>query len=302
MIPITEKHVKETYTIGKLSVCSMTSTSSSSSHEVTITDCVNAYNNGIFKMESIPRLFRCLNELLYPTQGIKKDAWVDYDVYTIQKTEYRSFKVDDPNPQYAAFSDWCIPQNGGYLINKRTWRQFPIYSLTWEFWHMVPALQKNRYPSMRTTKDPKMDMVVHKAVAMLWGLKQTKATQIGIDSMVVDHLVEGHQWNYALDNLDWSTNLDNVRKHHIEKKKPGFLKFPMTGTWVKSCSSTEDYGEPDLSFIDPVYDGDMGSRNLSKPYQLRFVRTEMGIKISQNFATVEEFRKAVRETNMSVWK
>ena len=72
----------------------------------------------------------------------------------------------------------------------------------------------------------------------------------------------------------------------------------MTGTWVKTCNSTEDYGYPDLSLILVHYNH--GPSHSNKPY--RFYCTNNGIKHNEgHIAAAEECRKAYQNKRMFAW-
>ena len=51
------------------------------------------------------------------------------------------------------------------------------------------------------------------SVAFLWGARKATDSPMSVD-LIVDHIAEGDRTNFAVDNLQFLTLAENVRKYH----------------------------------------------------------------------------------------
>ncbi len=58
------------------------------------------------------------------------------------------------------------------------------------------------------------------SVAFLWGARKATDSPMSID-LIVDHITEGDRTNYAVDNLQFLTLAENVRKWHRHRRGVG---------------------------------------------------------------------------------
>lgn len=58
------------------------------------------------------------------------------------------------------------------------------------------------------------------SVAFLWGARKATDSPMSVD-LVVDHITEGDRKNYAVDNLQFMTLAENLRKYHQHRRGVG---------------------------------------------------------------------------------
>ena len=55
-------------------------------------------------------------------------------------------------------------------------------------------------------------------MAFLWGARNATDSQMSVD-LVVDHITEGDRTNYAVDNLQFMTLAENLRKYQQHRRR-----------------------------------------------------------------------------------
>ncbi len=55
-------------------------------------------------------------------------------------------------------------------------------------------------------------------MAFLWGARKATDSQMSVD-LVVDHIIEGDRTNYAVDNLQFMTLAENLRKYQQHRRR-----------------------------------------------------------------------------------